>query len=163
MLSISLCLLATCVSSLEECLFNVRQLSTQGQIIQLCELINKVRKLLAKKHMPSGHCAWGSGYTGIFLGGPCCFVCEFFVPGVPDFETLFSQVYLCSIVLPQLCIATLTTASWQGLCKPRTHSLNPINPRSLRNYHHTKGDVRKVKSIFLMLYKDVAMILFCMS
>ncbi|KAA8581066.1 hypothetical protein FQN60_002647 [Etheostoma spectabile] len=58
-------------SALEQFVNNVRQLSAQGQMTQLCELINKSGELLAKN---------------LFV--------KFSMPNIPDFETLFSQVQL---------------------------------------------------------------------
>uniref|UniRef100_A0A3Q3FKT2 COP9 signalosome complex subunit 3 N-terminal helical repeats domain-containing protein n=1 Tax=Labrus bergylta TaxID=56723 RepID=A0A3Q3FKT2_9LABR len=79
-------------SALEQFVNNVRQLSAQGQMTQLCELINKSGELLAKN---LSHLDTVLGALDIQEHSlECWLFVKFSMPNIPDFETLFSQVQL---------------------------------------------------------------------
>ncbi|KAK6329326.1 hypothetical protein J4Q44_G00013040 [Coregonus suidteri] len=63
-------------SALEQFVNNVRQLSAQGQMTQLCELINKSGELFGQEPVPPGHCTGGLGHPGTLPGCAGCAVCE---------------------------------------------------------------------------------------
>uniref|UniRef100_A0A8C6MG88 COP9 signalosome subunit 3 n=1 Tax=Nothobranchius furzeri TaxID=105023 RepID=A0A8C6MG88_NOTFU len=111
-------------SALEQFVNNVRQLSAQGQMTQLCELINKSGELLAKNlsHLDTvlGALDIQEHSLGV-LALPCSllFVGDSFIF---YFETLFSQV--------QLFISTCNgehiryaTDTFAGLCHQLTNAL----------------------------------------
>ncbi|KAM9291214.1 COP9 signalosome complex subunit 3 isoform 3-T3 [Morus bassanus] len=136
-------------SALEQFVNSVRQLSAQGQMTQLCELINKSGELLAKNlsHLDTvlgaldvqEHSlgvlavfeAWVLtvvlGYLSLDCNEALAALCslrfvKFSMPSIPDFETLFSQV--------QLFISTCNgehiryaTDTFAGLCHQLTNAL----------------------------------------
>ncbi|TKC53119.1 hypothetical protein EI555_006617 [Monodon monoceros] len=124
-------------SALEQFVNSVRQLSAQGQMTQLCELINKSGELLAKNlsHLDTvlGALDVQEHSLGVLavlvinrdfvvvMKVEVMFV-KFSMPSVPDFETLFSQV--------QLFISTCNgehiryaTDTFAGLCHQLTNAL----------------------------------------
>uniref|UniRef100_A0A2K6G3D9 COP9 signalosome complex subunit 3 N-terminal helical repeats domain-containing protein n=1 Tax=Propithecus coquereli TaxID=379532 RepID=A0A2K6G3D9_PROCO len=81
-------------SALEQFVNSVRQLSAQGQMTQLCELINKSGELLAKNLSHLDTVLGALDVQEHSLGVLAVLFVKFSMPSVPDFETLFSQVQL---------------------------------------------------------------------
>uniref|UniRef100_A0A8K9WND8 COP9 signalosome complex subunit 3 n=1 Tax=Oncorhynchus mykiss TaxID=8022 RepID=A0A8K9WND8_ONCMY len=81
-------------SALEQFVNNVRQLSAQGQMTQLCELINKSGELLAKNLSHLDTVLGALDIQEHSLGVLAVLFVKFSMPNIPDFETLFSQVQL---------------------------------------------------------------------
>ncbi|XP_041134008.1 COP9 signalosome complex subunit 3-like isoform X3 [Polyodon spathula] len=109
-------------SALEQFVNNVRQLSAQGQMTQLCELINKSGELLAKNLSHLDTVLGALDMQEHSLGVLAVLFVKFSMPSIPNFETLFSQV--------QLFISTCngehiryTTDTFAGLCHQLTNSL----------------------------------------
>uniref|UniRef100_A0AAR2L3R6 COP9 signalosome complex subunit 3 n=1 Tax=Pygocentrus nattereri TaxID=42514 RepID=A0AAR2L3R6_PYGNA len=109
-------------SALEQFVNNVRQLSAQGQMTQLCELINKSGELLAKNLSHLDTVLGALDIQEHSLGVLAVLFVKFSMPNIPDFETLFSQV--------QLFISTCNgehiryaTDTFAGLCHQLTNAL----------------------------------------
>uniref|UniRef100_A0A8C0I5G1 COP9 signalosome complex subunit 3 n=1 Tax=Balaenoptera musculus TaxID=9771 RepID=A0A8C0I5G1_BALMU len=109
-------------SALEQFVNSVRQLSAQGQMTQLCELINKSGELLAKNLSHLDTVLGALDVQEHSLGVLAVLFVKFSMPSVPDFETLFSQV--------QLFISTCNgehiryaTDTFAGLCHQLTNAL----------------------------------------
>uniref|UniRef100_G1PBY2 COP9 signalosome complex subunit 3 n=1 Tax=Myotis lucifugus TaxID=59463 RepID=G1PBY2_MYOLU len=109
-------------SPLEQFVNSVRQLSAQGQMTQLCELINKSGELLAKNLSHLDTVLGALDVQEHSLGVLAVLFVKFSMPSVPDFETLFSQV--------QLFISTCNgehiryaTDTFAGLCHQLTNAL----------------------------------------
>uniref|UniRef100_A0A8C2AY12 COP9 signalosome complex subunit 3 n=1 Tax=Cyprinus carpio TaxID=7962 RepID=A0A8C2AY12_CYPCA len=109
-------------SALEQFVNNVRQLSAQGQMTQLCELINKSGELLAKNLSHLDTVLGALDIQEHSLGVLAVLFVKFSMPNIPDFETLFSQV--------QLFISTCNgehiryaTDTFAGLCHQMTNAL----------------------------------------
>uniref|UniRef100_A0A672KUS4 COP9 signalosome complex subunit 3 n=1 Tax=Sinocyclocheilus grahami TaxID=75366 RepID=A0A672KUS4_SINGR len=109
-------------SALEQFVNNVRQLSAQGQMTQLCELINKSGELLAKNLSHLDTVLGALDIQEHSLGVLAVLFVKFSMPSIPDFETLFSQV--------QLFISTCNgehiryaTDTFAGLCHQLTNAL----------------------------------------
>uniref|UniRef100_A0A8C2H1E2 COP9 signalosome complex subunit 3 n=1 Tax=Cyprinus carpio TaxID=7962 RepID=A0A8C2H1E2_CYPCA len=109
-------------SALEQFVNNVRQLSAQGQMTQLCELINKSGELLAKNLSHLDTVLGALDIQEHSLGVLAVLFVKFSMPNIPDFETLFSQV--------QLFISTCNgehiryaTDTFAGLCHQLTSAL----------------------------------------
>ncbi|KAG2455427.1 CSN3 protein, partial [Polypterus senegalus] len=109
-------------SALEQFVNNVRQLSAQGQMTQLCELINKSGELLAKNLSHLDTVLGALDVQEHSLGVLAVLFVKFSMPNIPDFETLFSQV--------QLFISTCNgehiryaTDTFAGLCHQLTNAL----------------------------------------
>uniref|UniRef100_A0A671PVM7 COP9 signalosome complex subunit 3-like n=1 Tax=Sinocyclocheilus anshuiensis TaxID=1608454 RepID=A0A671PVM7_9TELE len=109
-------------SALEQFVNNVRQLSAQGQMTQLCELINKSGELLAKNLSHLDTVLGALDIQEHSLGVLAVLFVKFSMPNIPDFETLFSQV--------QLFISTCNgehiryaTDTFAGLCHQLTTAL----------------------------------------
>uniref|UniRef100_A0A673J3U8 COP9 signalosome complex subunit 3 n=1 Tax=Sinocyclocheilus rhinocerous TaxID=307959 RepID=A0A673J3U8_9TELE len=109
-------------SALEQFVNNVRQLSAQGQMTQLCELINKSGELLAKNLSHLDTVLGALDIQEHSLGVLAVLFVKFSMPSIPDFETLFSQV--------QLFISTCNgehiryaTDTFAGLCHQLTTAL----------------------------------------
>uniref|UniRef100_A0A671ENF4 COP9 signalosome complex subunit 3 n=1 Tax=Rhinolophus ferrumequinum TaxID=59479 RepID=A0A671ENF4_RHIFE len=109
-------------SALEQFVNSVRQLSAQGQMTQLCELINKSGELLAKNLSHLDTVLGALDVQEHSLGVLAVLFVKFSMPSVPDFETLFSQV--------QLFISTANgehiryaTDTFAGLCHQLTNAL----------------------------------------
>ncbi|XP_018428131.1 PREDICTED: COP9 signalosome complex subunit 3 isoform X2 [Nanorana parkeri] len=109
-------------SALEQFVTSVRQLSSQGQMTQLCELINKSGELLAKNLSHLDTVLGALDVQEHSLGVLAVLFVKFSMPSIPDFETLFSQV--------QLFISTCNgehiryaTDTFAGLCHQLTNAL----------------------------------------
>uniref|UniRef100_A0A2I3HMN1 COP9 signalosome complex subunit 3 N-terminal helical repeats domain-containing protein n=1 Tax=Nomascus leucogenys TaxID=61853 RepID=A0A2I3HMN1_NOMLE len=109
-------------SALEQFVNSVRQLSAQGQMTQLCELINKSGELLAKNLSHLDTVLGALDVQEHSLGVLAVSFVKFSMPSVPDLETLFSQV--------QLFISTCNgehiryaTDTFAGLCYQLTNAL----------------------------------------
>ncbi|XP_006727821.1 COP9 signalosome complex subunit 3-like [Leptonychotes weddellii] len=109
-------------SALEQFVNSVGQLSAQGQMTQLCELINKSGELLAKNLSHLDTVLGALDVQEHSLGVLAVLFVKFSMPSVPDFETLFSQV--------QLFISTCNgehiryaTDTFAGLCHQLTNAL----------------------------------------
>ncbi|XP_066185936.1 COP9 signalosome complex subunit 3 isoform X5 [Sylvia atricapilla] len=109
-------------SALEQFVNSVRQLSAQGQMTQLCELINKSGELLAKNISHLDTVLGALDVQEHSLGVLAVLFVKFSMPSIPDFETLFSQV--------QLFISTCNgehiryaTDTFAGLCHQLTNAL----------------------------------------
>ncbi|KAM3662008.1 COP9 signalosome complex subunit 3 isoform X7 [Ammospiza nelsoni] len=109
-------------SALEQFVNSVRQLSAQGQMTQLCELINKSGELLAKNLSHLDTVLGALDVQEHSLGVLAVLFVKFSMPSIPDFETLFSQV--------QLFISTCNgehiryaTDTFAGLCHQLTNAL----------------------------------------
>ncbi|XP_036875511.1 COP9 signalosome complex subunit 3 isoform X2 [Manis javanica] len=109
-------------SALEQFVNSVRQLSAQGQMTQLCELINKSGELLAKNLSHLDTVLGALDVQEHSLGVLAVLFVKFSMPSVPDFETLFSQI--------QLFISTCNgehiryaTDTFAGLCHQLTNAL----------------------------------------
>uniref|UniRef100_A0A6I8Q1G8 COP9 signalosome complex subunit 3 n=1 Tax=Xenopus tropicalis TaxID=8364 RepID=A0A6I8Q1G8_XENTR len=109
-------------SALEQFVNSVRQLSSQGQMTQLCELINKSGELLAKNLSHLDTVLGALDVQEHSLGVLAVLFVKFSMPSIPDFETLFSQV--------QLFISTCNgehiryaTDTFAGLCHQLTNAL----------------------------------------
>ncbi|XP_040830473.1 COP9 signalosome complex subunit 3 isoform X2 [Ochotona curzoniae] len=109
-------------SALEQFVNSVRQLSAQGQMTQLCELINKSGELLAKNLSHLDTVLGALDVQEHSLGVLAVLFVKFSMPSVPDFETLFSQF--------QLFISTCNgehiryaTDTFAGLCHQLTNAL----------------------------------------
>ncbi|TRY64551.1 hypothetical protein DNTS_008226 [Danionella cerebrum] len=109
-------------SSLEQFVNNVRQLSAQGQMTQLCELINKSGELLAKNLSHLDTVLGALDIQEHTLGVLAVLFVKFSMPSIPDFETLFSQVqlFICTCNGEHIRYATDTFA---GLCHQLTNAL----------------------------------------
>ncbi|XP_043567856.1 COP9 signalosome complex subunit 3 isoform X2 [Chiloscyllium plagiosum] len=81
-------------SALEQFVNSVRQLSSQGQMTQLCDLINKSGELLAKNLSHLDTVLGALDVQEHSLGVLAVLYVKFSMPSIPDFETLFSQVQL---------------------------------------------------------------------
>ncbi|GAB1296164.1 COP9 signalosome complex subunit 3 [Apodemus speciosus] len=81
-------------SALEQFVNSVRQLSAQGQMTQLCELINKSGELLAKNLSHLDTVLGALDVQEHSLGVLAVLFVKFSMPSVPDFETLLSQAQL---------------------------------------------------------------------
>ncbi|XP_012497626.1 PREDICTED: COP9 signalosome complex subunit 3 [Propithecus coquereli] len=117
-------------SALEQFVNSVRQLSAQGQMTQLCELINKSGELLAKNLSHLDTVLGALDVQEHSLGVLAVLFVKFSMPSVPDFETLFSQV--------QLFISTCNgehiryaTDTFAGLCHQLTNAL--VERKQVRN------------------------------
>ncbi|XP_071617510.1 COP9 signalosome complex subunit 3 isoform X2 [Heliangelus exortis] len=113
---------AKMASALEQFVNSVRQLSAQGQMTQLCELINKSGELLAKNLSHLDTVLGALDVQEHSLGVLAVLFVKFSMPSIPDFETLFSQV--------QLFISTCNgehiryaTDTFAGLCHQLTNAL----------------------------------------
>ncbi|XP_062915375.1 COP9 signalosome complex subunit 3 isoform X2 [Mobula hypostoma] len=109
-------------SALEQFVNSVRQLSSQGQMTQLCDLINKSGELLAKNLSHLDTVLGALDVQEHSLGVLAVLYVKFSMPSIPDFETLFSQV--------QLFISTCNgehiryaTDTFAGLCHQLTNAL----------------------------------------
>uniref|UniRef100_A0AAY4D9T0 COP9 signalosome complex subunit 3 n=1 Tax=Denticeps clupeoides TaxID=299321 RepID=A0AAY4D9T0_9TELE len=109
-------------SALEQFVTNVQQLSAQGQMTQLCELINKSGELLAKNLSHLDTVLGALDIQEHSLGVLAVLFVKFSMPNIPDFETLFYQV--------QLFISTCNgehiryaTDTFAGLCHQLTNAL----------------------------------------
>uniref|UniRef100_A0A8D1NGA3 COP9 signalosome complex subunit 3 n=1 Tax=Sus scrofa TaxID=9823 RepID=A0A8D1NGA3_PIG len=109
-------------SALEQFVNSVRQLSAQGQMTQLCELINKSGELLAKNLSHLDTVLGALDVQEHSLGVLAVLFVKFSMPSAPDFETLFSQA--------QLFISTCNgehiryaTDTFAGLCHQLTNAL----------------------------------------
>ncbi|XP_017751053.1 PREDICTED: COP9 signalosome complex subunit 3 [Rhinopithecus bieti] len=129
-------------SALEQFVNSVRQLSAQGQMTQLCELINKSGELLAKNLSHLDTVLGALDVQEHSLGVLAVLFVKFSMPSVPDFETLFSQV--------QLFISTCNgehiryaTDTFAGLCHQLTNALVE------------RKQVRNTIQVFLVLLKYV--------
>uniref|UniRef100_A0A2K6LGP1 COP9 signalosome subunit 3 n=2 Tax=Cercopithecidae TaxID=9527 RepID=A0A2K6LGP1_RHIBE len=112
-------------SALEQFVNSVRQLSAQGQMTQLCELINKSGELLAKNLSHLDTVLGALDVQEHSLGVLAVLFVKFSMPSVPDFETLFSQVQLFISTCNGEHIRYATdTLQWHNL-----GSLQPLPPR----------------------------------
>nr|XP_033770168.1 COP9 signalosome complex subunit 3 isoform X4 [Geotrypetes seraphini] len=109
-------------SALEQFVNSVRQLSSQGQMTQLCELINKSGELLAKNISHLDTVLGALDVQEHSLGVLAVLYVKFSMSSIPDFETLFSQA--------QLFISTCNgehiryaTDTFAGLCHQLTNAL----------------------------------------
>uniref|UniRef100_A0A671EG07 COP9 signalosome subunit 3 n=1 Tax=Rhinolophus ferrumequinum TaxID=59479 RepID=A0A671EG07_RHIFE len=99
-------------SALEQFVNSVRQLSAQGQMTQLCELINKSGELLAKNLSHLDTVLGALDVQEHSLGVLAVLFVKFSMPSVPDFETLFSQVQLFISTANGEHIRYATDTSW---------------------------------------------------
>uniref|UniRef100_A0A2K6LGP3 COP9 signalosome subunit 3 n=1 Tax=Rhinopithecus bieti TaxID=61621 RepID=A0A2K6LGP3_RHIBE len=125
-------------SALEQFVNSVRQLSAQGQMTQLCELINKSGELLAKNLSHLDTVLGALDVQEHSLGVLAVLFVKFSMPSVPDFETLFSQV--------QLFISTCNgehiryaTDTFAGLCHQLTNAL--VERKQVRNTIQCNGTI----------------------
>ncbi|MFT7797979.1 COP9 signalosome complex subunit 3 [Arapaima gigas] len=107
---------------MEQFVSDVRQLSAQGQMTQLCEIISKSGELLAKNLSHLDTVLGALDIQEHSLGVLVVLFVKFSIPNIPDFETLFSQV--------QLFISTCNeehmryaTDMFAGLCHLLTNAL----------------------------------------
>ncbi|KAM3662007.1 COP9 signalosome complex subunit 3 isoform X6 [Ammospiza nelsoni] len=126
-------------SALEQFVNSVRQLSAQGQMTQLCELINKSGELLAKNLSHLDTVLGALDVQEHSLGVLAVLFVKFSMPSIPDFETLFSQV--------QLFISTCNgehiryaTDTFAGLCHQLTNALVE-RKQPLSNAYHELAQV----------------------
>ncbi|XP_061425678.1 COP9 signalosome complex subunit 3 isoform X3 [Lethenteron reissneri] len=109
-------------SGLEQFVNNVRQLSSQGQMTQLCDLINKSVELLAKNVTHLDTVLGALDVQEHSLGVLAVLYVKISMPNVPDFETLFSQVQLFIGACNGEHIR-FATDSFAGLCHMLTNAL----------------------------------------
>nr|XP_055132694.1 LOW QUALITY PROTEIN: COP9 signalosome complex subunit 3-like [Symphalangus syndactylus] len=109
-------------SALEQFVNSVPRLSAQGQMTQLCELINKSGELLAKNLSHLDTVLGALDVQEHSLGVLAVLFVKFSMPSVPDLETLFSQVrlFISTCNGEHIRYATDTFA---GLCHQLTNAL----------------------------------------
>uniref|UniRef100_UPI00358E414F COP9 signalosome complex subunit 3 n=1 Tax=Myxine glutinosa TaxID=7769 RepID=UPI00358E414F len=109
-------------SALEQFVSSVRQLSSQGQMTQLCDLINKSVELLAK-HVSHLDTVLGAlDVQEHSLGVLAVIYVKFSMPSIPDFEMMYCQVQLFISACNGEHIR-YATDSFAGLCHMLTNAL----------------------------------------
>uniref|UniRef100_A0A8C5BSI5 COP9 signalosome complex subunit 3 n=1 Tax=Gadus morhua TaxID=8049 RepID=A0A8C5BSI5_GADMO len=127
-------------SALEQFVNNVRQLSAQGQMTQLCELINKSGELLAKNLSHLDTVLGALDIQDHSLGVLAVLFVKFSMPNIPDFETLFSQV--------QLFISTCNGEHVRyatDTCRSPTHKIVTSSSQPLRGVVVLKQAIDKMQ------------------